>query len=250
MRYCVENDILKAALFHPDYMRAGIRLPRFEVYLDRKARQFITYDCVNQKWLQSKLDRLEWPDRYYAPTVWLSPVDTKTVAKYLGVETGGYRAILDYQLEIRKEERLQRYKKETDPWEADMALVPTLPKDWDRWVNKVGIPQNYIFYRYERRGAKLGYCSYCEKDVLIHGIPRHNKEGVCPCCRHKITYKAIRRLGWHLDTEEVCVHLIQSRPDGFVVREFWASRRYLREDYKNPKVSCTEHWRLIYNDQL
>ena len=43
-------------------------------------------------------------------------------------------------------------------------------------------------------------------------------------------------MSWRLTTKEVCVYLIQKRPDGFVVREFWADRSYKKEDYKNPKV--------------
>lgn len=80
--------------------------------------------------------------------------------------------------------------------------------------------------------------------------PLHNKTGRCPCCLHEITYKAIGKLGWRTDTEEVCIYLIQPRPDGFVVREFWAGKRYLKENLKTPKIYRVEHWRTIYNTDL
>ena len=54
-----------------------------------------------------------------------------------------------------------------------MALVPPLPKDWDRWVSKVGVEQNYMFYQYRRGGTKTGYCSYCDREVPIRK-PKHN----------------------------------------------------------------------------
>lgn len=253
MRACAEDGILKVAIFWPDGMRVGGRLPIYEVYINPKARRFITYDPSRKKWLESKLDRLTWPGNTYLPSsgkIWMSPSDQKLVRECLLSETGGYDGILDFQRSIRKEELARRHKRQTDPWDADMALVPPLPKDWPRWVDKVGIPENYIFYQYEKRGAKTGYCTYCEKDVPLKSKPHHNKDGQCPCCHRKITYKALGRLGWRLDTKEVCVYLIQSRPDGFVVREFWADRRYLKEDYKNPKVSCVEHWRVIYDPAL
>lgn len=250
LRCRMEGDLLRVALYHPDNLRAEGRLPLYEVYIDRSARRFITYDCINKKWSNAKLDRLKWPEYIpMYPRTWMPDADAKMAAEYLKSDKLGYEAILQYQLDLRHEELLRRHKKETDPWDADMALTPALPKDWDRWVNKVGIPQNYIFYQYEKRGAETGYCTYCEKDVPVKGRPRHNKTGRCPCCRHEITYKAVGRLGWHLDTEEVCVYLIQNRPDGFVVREFWAGRRYLKNDYKNPKVSCVEHWRVIYDHE-
>lgn len=251
MRCCIENSILKISLFYPDNLRVNGRQPSYEVYVDRSARRFITYDCINSKWREAKVDRLNWPQTWYEPDVWVSSADSKAVEDYLGPsDEKGYWAILEYQKKLREEARIRRYKKETDAWDADMALTPALPKDWDRWVDKVGIPQNFIFYEYRRGGAKTGYCTYCEKDVPIHVKPRHNKTGRCPRCRHEITYKAMGKLGWRLDTEEVCIYLIQSRPDGFVVREFWAGKRYLKKDLKAPERYCTEHWRTIYNENL
>lgn len=251
LRCRIEDDVLKVALYYPDNLRAEGRLPTYEVFIDRSAQRFITYDCINSKWLNAKLDRLDWPRSMpMYPSTWMSDADAKAAANYLGSEYLGYKAILKYQLQLREEALVRRHRKETDPWDADMALMPALPKDWNRWVDKVGIPQNFIFYQYEKRGAKTGYCTYCGKDISLRVKPHHNKPGRCPCCRHEITYKAVGRLGWHLDTEEVCVHLIQGRPDGFVVREFWASRRYVKKDYRNPTVSCVEHWRVIYDHDM
>ena len=250
MRVRIEGDILKAALYYPDYLRAESRLPSYEVFIDRSAQRFITYDRINSKWLTAKVDRLEWPQMSYPFNVWVSAADNKAVQAYFGSEQPAYDAILSYQLKLREEARIRRHKKQTDKWDADMALIPAIPKDWDRWVDKVGIPHNFIFYQYQRRGAKTGYCTYCEKNVPIQGKPRHNKEGRCPCCRHKITYKSVGRLGWRLDTEEVCVYLIQAIPNGFVIREFWADRRYSKEDYKSPKVYCVEHWRMVYDHDM
>lgn len=251
MRCHIENEILKVSLFYADNLRVNGRQPSYEVYIDRSAERFITYDRINSRWREAKVDRLEWPQMFYPPCVWASVNDSKTAADYLGYpDKEGYEAILAYQQKLRKEARLRRYKRETDAWDADLALTPALPKDWDRWVNKVGIPQNYIFYEYKRGGAKTGYCTYCEKDVPIKGKPRHNKLGRCPCCRHEITYKALGKLGWRLDTEEVCVYLIQARTDGFIVREFWAGKRYLKENIRAPRGYCIEHWRTIYDANL
>ena len=251
LRCRVDGGILKAALYYPDNLRADGRMPSYEVYIDRDAGRFITYDCINKKWLDSKLDRLEWPHYVPAsPRAWAIPAEAKAAAEYLGSEKMGYEAILDYQLEIRKEERIRRHERETSKWDADLALTPPLPKDWARWVDKVGIPENYIFYEYQKRGAKSGHCSYCEKEVPLKSKPHNNEEGRCPICRHKITYKSVGRMGWRLDTKEVCVYLLQARPDGFIVREFWAGRRYLKESYKHPEVFCTEHWRVIYDNKM
>ena len=94
----MENGILKVALYAPDHLRIGGRQPSYEVYIDRNAGRFITYDCANNKWRDSKVDRLEWPQvTHYAPDVWISSADSKMVADYLGSEKSGYKAILAYQ---------------------------------------------------------------------------------------------------------------------------------------------------------
>ena len=251
MRCSIENGILKVALYSPDSLRVEGRLPSYEVFIDHDARRFITYDSIHDKWLTAKVDRLNWPHSPpYNPSIWITAADAKTAADYLESETQGYEAVLNYQLKLRSEELERRHKKETDPWDADMALTPELPKDWNHWVDKVGIPENFMFYRYERRGAKTGYCTYCGKDISLKERPYQNQTGRCPRCRREVTYKSLGRLGRQLVTKEVCVYLIQKRPDGFVVREFWATRDYLHGDYKNPKVSCVEHWRVIYNHQM
>ena len=58
LRCVVQAGILKAALFFPDYLRLDGNNPVYEVYLDKENRQFTTYDCLNQKWSEAKLDRL------------------------------------------------------------------------------------------------------------------------------------------------------------------------------------------------
>ena len=160
-RCVVENGILKVALFSPDAMRLGGRMPVYELYIDKSASRFLTYDPVGKRWLTAKLDRLDWPvPSYEAWESWMSPADAKTAQSYLGTKESGIKGILSYQLDIRDRELLARHKKETDPWDADLAQVPSLPKDWERWVSKVGIPQNYIFYQYDKKGVHSGYCTY------------------------------------------------------------------------------------------
>ena len=43
---CIENDILEVALYYPDNLRAEGCLPSYEVFIDRSARRFITYDYI------------------------------------------------------------------------------------------------------------------------------------------------------------------------------------------------------------
>ena len=80
-------------------------------------------------------------------------------------------------------ERLKmKHKKQTDPWDEDLKQTRAVPKDWKHWVDKVGIPEQYIFYTYSRKKYKEGYCTYCEHDVQVQ--PHHNEMGKCPHCHH------------------------------------------------------------------
>ena len=183
MNCMVQNGILKAALYLPDYLRLDGDNPAYEVFLDKKKRQFLTYDYLDKKWRDAKLDRLEWPGQDYDAVCWVSTGDSDMVQQYFSSERGGYFGILEFQRKVREEQLDQRHRRTTDPWDKDLAQVPELPKDWGRWADKVAVRENFIFYHYKRGGAKTGYCTFCGKEVPISGHPYHNKKGHCIRCR-------------------------------------------------------------------
>ena len=156
--------------------------------------------------------------------VQISSRDSAVISQYLHSKWGAIVAIREFQEGIREKQLLARHKKETDPWDAELSQTPPLPKDWERWVNKVGIQENYIFYDYRRGGAKYGYCTYCEKEVALKQRPYHNAVGKCPRCRHKITFKAKGKITEYLRSPTECAYLAQKCGDGFVVRQFQVSR--------------------------
>ncbi|MEM5770174.1 MAG: hypothetical protein AAGU32_18075, partial [Bacillota bacterium] len=195
MRCLISGDILKVAFYLAEHIRSGGRNPIFELFISRKERNFITYDCQQKKWRTARLSLLNCSGFYtYGREKWASKTDTKTIQNYLGSTQDAYGSLLAFQNQIRNEELKRRHRKETDPWDADLEQTPELPKDWQHWVSKVGIPTNYIYYHYDKKGAKQGYCTYCEKEVPIWQ-PRHNAEGRCPCCRRPITFKSVGRAG-------------------------------------------------------
>ena len=246
MNCMVQNGILKAALYLPDHLRLDGDNPAYEVFLDKKKRQFLTYDYLDKKWRDAKLDRLEWPGQDYDAVCWVGTEDSDMVQQYFSSERGGYFGILDFQRKVREEQLDRRHKRITDPWDKDLAQVPKLPKDWGRWADKVAVRENFIFYQYKRGGAKIGYCTFCGKEVPISGHPYHNKEGRCICCRHPVVFKALGRTGY-FQTQRHYAYLIQRCKDGFVIREFWANRTYRKhilphsEPYDETFVSAGPH---------
>ena len=132
MNCLVQNGILKAAFFLPDHLRLDGNNPVYEVFLDKEQRQFLTYDHLEKKWRDAKLDRLEWPGRNYYATCWASEEDAALIQDYFSGERGGDLGILDFQRNVRDEQLEQRHKRITDCWDKDLAQVPELPKDWTR----------------------------------------------------------------------------------------------------------------------
>ncbi len=248
MRCQVEKGILKASLFFTRDLRIGSHKPAYQVFVDRESGNFVTWDSALGKWREAKVDSLEWPRAFWWTQKYISPKDNKTLQNYLGVSEGDYDGLLEYQRKIREEQLVKRHKKETDAWDQYLAQVPKLPADWDHWVDKEGIEQNYIFYDYSRKKNQKGYCSWCEKEVPIEK-PRHNKEGVCPACGRKIQFKARGRAGrfW---TDKWYVYLLQDCKDGMVARRFSAWRYYRKGEYETPEYTCREERRVVYGDGL
>ncbi|NBH33921.1 hypothetical protein D3Z58_10250 [Clostridiaceae bacterium] len=248
MRCQVEEGILKVFLFATRELRLGSRKPLYEVFVDRKSRSFVTWDTIYERWREAKIDCLTLPDRSWEAGTYISLRDNQILKKYLGVLQDGYEGLLEYQRRIRREQLEKRQRKETDAWDLYLAQVPELPKDWEEWVDKEGIEQNYIFYDYSRRKNQKGYCTWCEKEVPIEK-PRHNREGTCPVCGHKIQYKARGRAGrfW---SEKENLYLLQDCRDGMVLREFTAWRHYRTGEYETPERFWEENRRVIYKEGL
>lgn len=246
LRALVSDGILKVALYWPEYMRARSKEPIFLLFIDRVSEKFLTYDRVQGKWRTAQLQLLPWPSYLYKSCKsWISDKDRKLIRDYLGGEDGQYHNVCLFQSQIREKELAARHKKETDPWDRDMEQVPDTPKDWDKWVSKVGIPENYIFYKYTRKGAQTGYCTYCEKEVPIKN-PRYNKQGTCPCCRHHVIFKSVGKAKW-VETKKEWMYLFQRCRDGFVIREFLGRRFYRDGKCQLPEHDVRELRRVIYD---
>lgn len=176
VRSAVEGGILKVTLYDPDAMRLGGTLPVYEIFMEKEKQQFLTYDRTRNEWRAAKIDYLEWQAKG-SNNVWISAVDDAQIRQYLASdEKSVYRAILKFQRAVRDAELERRHRKETDPWDAELSQTPPLPKDWERWVNKVGIQENYIFYDYRKGGARYGYCTYCEKEVALKQRPYFDRQ--------------------------------------------------------------------------
>lgn len=246
------NGYLKVALFLVGRMRQGNNKPVYEIFIDPKKGEFITWDCTNEKWSNAKIDNLEYPKYTWHSGKYINSGGYRIIKDILNVSKGGYAGILEYQNNIRADELKKSYRRETDPWDLDMEQIPEVPKDWKRWIDRIVIDENYIFYQYKKGGAKEGWCTFCKKWVPIRE-PRHNKAGSCRVCHKKITYKSTGKAGG-FDTDLKYAYLIQKCEDGFVIRSFRTFRHYQKDMYgipdtehnKEPEINIYETRRCIY----
>lgn len=240
LRCLVQNGILKVAFFASQHMRMGGKLPVYELYIDKSKKQFLTLDCQNNKWRTATLTNLIWyssASYFQSGEKWISREGKKVLREYFGTEQGDYHTIVQFQNGVREEELKRRHKKETDPWDEDLSQTPSLPKDWDRWVRKIGIPEHYMFYQYTRKKRKTGYCTHCEKKVPIRN-PKYNADGTCPRCRHKVIYKAVGKAGTVV-TKRYFMYLLQRCKDGMMIRMFEGTCKYRKGAYEKPE--CWNH---------
>lgn len=246
-RCCTKNGILKLAIFFTEPMRMGASLPAYEMYFDKNKCEYITYDREREKWLTATYYNLNRPTYafYSHGNLRLDRETRKAITKYFDNGNEGMSAIVAYQNQILADRLKAKHKRETDPWDEDLKQTPDLPKDWDAWVSKVGIPEHFIFYTYSKKKGQTGYCTHCGRDVPITE-PRYNKEGFCPKCRARITYKAIGKCGCVV-TNYFTAHLIQRCEDGVMLREFSVKRIHRKYEHKDPYVYAHELRRVICN---
>ena len=172
-RSCLENGILKISLFLSEDINNGKYTSFYDVFLDYEKRRDLVYDCRNHKWSSAVLDKLPFPgyigydgrrtDEY------TSEEERKQVQDYVfrtpdfcGTSNIWYSIV---QFQEKNRERIRRQKRERLLTQINerMALVPALPRDWEKWVEKVGADRNYIFYN-AGKNVQTGYCTYCEKE--------------------------------------------------------------------------------------
>lgn len=122
LRCEVQRGILHAAVYLTEYLRMGSRKAAFDLYIDREQRQFLTCQCETGKWLAAKLDMLPWPFYVHCSEgKWISGKDYELIRQYLKGHQGGFPGLLEYQLQVRKEELHRKYRRQIERWDADLG---------------------------------------------------------------------------------------------------------------------------------
>lgn len=250
---------IKIAVFLPEDMRKDIRTPRFEVFLNVAGGEYITRELDKKgnevMWRTSMISNLPGMDCGWG--YWSDPRndflnrDAMNTLNRLPLSNDknitGLKRLYYWQQEQKDLQTKLKEQRQQEPWDADMNLVPDIVPDFAEWMARKAVPECYIIYEYDSKGQKTGYCSKCERDVVI-SKPRHNEETVCPLCKSKAVFKAHSRIQT-LGTSNYDAEIIQPFSDGIVVRRFQQHQWYRDTDYRNPYMRTHETKRtLIFSD--
>ncbi|MCM1159356.1 MAG: PcfJ domain-containing protein [Bacteroidales bacterium] len=246
------DGILRVAVFMTEELRKGNTTAHFELYMDMENDRFITYNRKAARWQESMIFNLDWPD-----SVWLSKrrvffmpqarkLISQTLLKGLYCDNdGAYKGLQQFQERIRQETREEGYRRETEPWDRDMERIPPLPKGFETWAAKQVIDQHYLLYRYDPKGVKEGYCTFCGKNVPADS-PKYGKSVRCRRCHKMVTCKSTGKAGsFYTDTKNG--YLIQRCRGGFCIRMFQVWTRYRKGSYENAETCVKEVRRVLYS---
>lgn len=250
---------IKIAVFLPEKMRADIKTPRYEVFLNVVGGEYITRELDDDgkevRWLTSMICNLpdmdyNWYSYQRERKVFLNRDGLRTLNSLPldneGDSPKGLRRLRRWQQDQKDKITERREKKEQAPWDADMKLVPRIAKDFEEWMRRNAASEYYMIYEYSPKGQKKGYCTKCKKYVDISG-PKHGKETKCPSCKAKTIFKAHTRIQT-LGTPEYDAEIIQKFNGGIVIRSFSQRQWYRDCDYTEPHIRTNEYKRTILFD--
>lgn len=249
------QGILKVAVFMPEIMRKGIRTPKYEIFINPDGNEYITRELdesgMEVKWRTAMIDNLYgfnyWQLRDCKEAACINAEGRENIRIYLKAETGGFYDIAKWQQACREQKIKDAEAREQKPWDDDMKLIPEIPERFKRWMGKEVPEENYIFYKYQRGGAKSGYCTYCQKEVPLKEVPKHRKEGTCLVCGKDIKYISTGKLK-NIRTQYNNGQLIQKIPGGIVIREFRIRKQYDTVHPERTYVGLHEEERWLYRD--
>lgn len=259
---------LKASVFFADELRDGIRTPKYEVFINPSGKEYITRGLDREgkeiRWHTGMIQNLNgvWEadsqitaeDRHRANKTFISQDgknNIKSLLRRSGITTNRTDAvemINTWQQKMREQQIKEKEKREQEPWDADMRLVPKIPKGFVKWMQKETVRDDYIIYEYQKGGAKTGFCRHCGKDVMLKKIPHHREKAICPSCGRESELISAGKIKIVQSGKAYYGTIIQKIEGGFVVRDFCITCRIRTDNYREPEYCMWEYKRILVRE--
>lgn len=252
---------MKIAIFRRREMQNGIKTPRYELFLNVTGNEYITRELDDQgkevRWSTAMIlnlpliDAYWWSIRTERDKAFINQDAMRSIGELpmpARVKDCNYKGILRihrWQENIREQNIIEQEKREQKPWDEDMELVGDVPNSFMDWLKKEIPEKNYIFYQYDKKGAKQGWCRHCNQYVDLKVKPKHRLEVACPRCRRKSEYISIHKIGkvWSDFNHGIYMQKING---GMVVREFWVRYSVCTNNFQYPEYATGETRRTLY----
>jgi len=252
-KLALNGKLLIVAFYNREAVSNGFSLPTGILYITKN--EYVTLKNVDgrQIWKNSRINyALDLEHRNKC--VCLTAQDEKRIRSFLPVnrELASWEKpdidchIWRYQngiLEKALEKRKKQLAKEVD---TIMKTVPSLPRAFDRWIDRGPLLHSrYIYYKRLSKKKAEGFCTHCKSELIIcNEVPVHNQSSSCPSCRSKITDKAAGRSTKVSD--EAHASILQKVKNGdYQLRYYRVTRDFYRH-YTSPVTRIYEHARLFF----
>lgn len=246
---------LKIAVFYSVEVNAGQQEPHYEIFINPETGEYITRILKNGEetgWSSSMIENLETAYNRYSSSYycekngWINPEGARTIKRLLKSEcTDAFDAIQRFQKKAKKEKRETLFDRNIDKWEKETA-VPELTESMSEWLRKEVVQERYIFYKYERKGVKEGFCTYCEKMVSMPARYKNNLKTHCPVCKSIVELKSIGNrkaytTSWHTGT------IMQYAPNGNLIMRRFTVRNMMELPFTSVDSMIDEDYRFVYD---
>lgn len=240
---CQQLDgILKVSICTREDIEAGIRTPKWDIYLNYEGDEYITRERQKDgsyKWREAMVENLkpqEYWRRDYDQYMYINAEGEKSIQTILETKNKGYRGIQEWQQASKDRKTEREIKRITDQWDADMQPIKDPPsgfEDW--WHHKAFGGKNYIYYA--GAGAKVGYCTSCLDKVDLTMSPKHQQLGTCPKCKAEIQYISRAKRQIQVWTNYRHVACLQRYKNGLVQRNFVVRRIDTKDEIQINRVT-------------
>lgn len=235
-----QSDMLILSLYSAQALKEGNRNPIFCAYLERADHISRVYveDKQRYEWRTGKLTYL-LPDMRF---VCFMDMDTlRAVQTYFMTKQTGLDPIYNHQCKIEATRLHAKHRMIMDRIDKQMTLIPPAPDDFEEFINRDVLPARYLYYEYNKRKHRRGFCTNCRKDVMTE-TPMHNHQGVCPACGAAVIFKSRGRFKHGMwDHGFTC--LPQKTPAGFVLRYYSVTRLERPDGQRDMRL--TEEYRVM-----
>lgn len=161
-----------------------------------------------------------------------SEEDEETVCRYIGGR------LMEWEYEIRSDERTTAYKRKVERIDALMTQVPCTPSDMEDWIRQRAFFEEFLMTKKNEDGKRSIYCTACGAGWETDQKYRLGKKVTCPHCGKQVKVKG------HADFSlSVGAILLQPLLGDWVERIFRAVTYY--EFGKQPQLELFEEIRVV-----